>query len=230
MLKEAGIVKENGQFKALYELSEEEMRSLVTAIMLRCINQEKTHEIVGNLYLIKFFNKLEDSRELSALINACSRMDSPYISLGFCLGNKSYKEKAEKIYIQYKQHLISALKHVEETEEKIHGKNYLIINARNNIKDTIIGTIASIMSHSPIYSEGTIIIALAYNQDKIKVSARSVGREGRNLREVLNQVVVPLGGEVGGHPRAAGCLISREKEAQFINELKKVLEIELIKV
>jgi nanoRNase/pAp phosphatase (c-di-AMP/oligoRNAs hydrolase) len=53
-------------------------------------------------------------------------------------------------------------------------------------------------------------VALAYNQDKIKVSARMVGKEGRNVREILNQVVVRLGGEVGGHPQAAGCLIAKE--------------------
>jgi single-stranded DNA-specific DHH superfamily exonuclease len=156
-------------------------------------------------------------------------MDHPEIALGFCLGNKKSIEEAEKIYIQYKQHLISALKYVSESE-KISGKNYTIINAKDNIKDTIIGTVASIISHSPIYSKGTIIVALAYNQDKIKVSARMVGKEGRNVREVLNQVVVPLGGEVGGHHGAAGCLISKEKEGKFIQELQRVLEVELIKV
>ena len=72
-----------------------------------------------------------------------------------------------------------------------------------------------------------MIIALAYNEDKIKVSARIAGREGRNVREVLSQVVVPLGGEVGGHPKAAGCLISRDKEELFISELKRVLDTEL---
>jgi len=163
------------------------------------------------------------------LINSCSRMDRPEIALGFCLGNKKSIEEAEKIYVQYKQHLISALRYVSESK-KISGKNYTIINAKDNIKDTIIGTVASIISYSPLYSKGTMIIALAYNEDKIKVSARMVGKEGRNVREVLNQVVVPLGGEVGGHPRAAGCLISKENEGKFIRELQKVLEVELIKV
>ncbi len=229
LLKEANIPKKDGRFKALYELTDEEMSSLITAIMLRLHTQPKHHDFIGNLYLIKFFNKLEDARECSALINACSRMDQPKISLGFCLGNKIYKTRAEKIYLEYKQHLISALKYVSETE-KISGKKYTIINAGNNIKDTIIGTVASIISHSPIYEEGTIIVALAYNEDKIKVSARIVGKEGRNVREILNKAVINLGGEVGGHPNAAGCLILKEKEELFIEELKKALEPELIKV
>jgi nanoRNase/pAp phosphatase (c-di-AMP/oligoRNAs hydrolase) len=35
---------------------------------------------------------------------------------------------------------------------------------------------------------------------------------------------------VGGHPNAAGCLIPKEKETIFIEELRKILDIELVKV
>jgi len=230
LLRDAGITKSSGKYKALYELSEEEMSNLITAIMLRGVEETNLSEFIGNLYLVKFFNKLEDARELSALINACSRMGHPYVALGFCLGNRTFKQQAEKIYINYKQHLVSALKYVSESESLISGKNYRILNARDNIKDTIIGTVASIMSHSPLYPKGTIIIALAYNEDKIKVSARLAGRKGRNVREVLTKVVLPLGGEVGGHPNAAGCLIAKDKEENFLEEIKKVLDVELIKI
>ncbi len=229
LLKDANITPINGRYKSLSELTDEEMSSLITAVMLRCSNTDSHANMIGNIYLVKFFNKMEDARELSALINACSRMDYPNLCLGFCMGNKKCKEEAEKIYIEYKQHLISALKYIAETE-KISGKNYTIINAKDNIKDTIIGTVTSIISRSPAYSEGTVIIALAYNEDKIKVSARIAGKNGRNVREVLSKVVVPFGGEVGGHPNAAGCLISKDMEGKFIEELKKILEVELIKV
>ena len=50
--------------------------------------------------------------------------------------------------------------------------------SQDNIKDTMIGTIASIISNSAIYEEGTIITTMAYYEDKIKVSARTVGRNG----------------------------------------------------
>jgi len=229
LLRDAGITRESGRYKSLHELTEEEMSNLTTAIMLRRVGSEGNAEMLGNIYLVKFFNKLEDARELSASINACSRMDHPEVALGFCLGNSNFKKEAEKIYISYKQNIVSGLKFISEAE-KIAGKNYTIINAKDKIKDTIIGTIASIISHSPLYAKGTIIVALAYNNDKIKVSARLSGREGRNVREVLTKVVVPLGGEVGGHPNAAGCLISKKDEEKFIEELTKVLEIETVKI
>ncbi|MEK6928490.1 MAG: DHH family phosphoesterase [Nanoarchaeota archaeon] len=230
LLKEANVTRINGRFKTIGELDEEEMANLITAIMLRGVDSEKIENLIGNIYLVKFFNKLEDAREFSALINACSRMDKPEVSLGFCLGNKKFKEDAEKLYINYKHHIVAALQYIQGSE-KISGNKYAIINARDNIKDTIIGTAASIISRSPIYQEGTVIVALAYNEDKIKVSARIAGRGGRNVREILNKAVVGLGeGEVGGHPNAAGCLISKELEGKFIEELKRILEVELIKV
>jgi RecJ-like exonuclease len=229
LLQEANIKKDNGRYKSIYEMTDAEMSSLITAVMLRCIGKNRTDNIIGNIFLVKWFNKLEDAREISAAINACSRMDFPEIALKFCLNNNGAKQQAEKIYVEYKQHIISALKHIEESE-KITGNKYTIINARDKIKDTIIGTVTSIISHSPIYEEGTIIVGLAYNENKIKVSARIAGREGRNLREVLHKVVMHLGGEVGGHPNAAGCMIEKDKESLFIEELKKVLEVELVKV
>ncbi|MFH1802207.1 MAG: DHH family phosphoesterase [archaeon] len=229
LLRDAGIESDKGKFKALYELNDEEMSKLITAILLRSNGETKEDGLIGNLFLVKFFNKLEDARELSASINACSRMGYPEVALGFCLGNKQYKEEAEKIYITYKQSLVAALKYVSESE-KLEGKDYMIINARDRIKDTIIGTVASILSHSPLYKEGLVIVALSYNEDKIKVSARLAGRQGRNVRDLLHRAVVTLGGEVGGHPNAAGCLISKEKEEEFIGELRKVLDVETVRV
>jgi len=233
LLRDAGLASENWQYKALYELTEDEMRNLITAIALKSAKAGKVDAegMIGNLFLVKFFNKLEDARELSALLNACSRMGNSSVGLGFCLGSRKAKEDAEKIYIGYKQSLSRALKYISENgEENIEGKGYMIINAKDKIKDTIIGTVASILSHSPLYPEGLMIVALAYDNERIKVSARLAGRKGRNVRDVLHRVVVPMGGEVGGHPMAAGCLIPKEKEEVFISELRKILDVEVTKV
>ena len=229
LLRDASISRGNNGYKSLAELTNEEMSRLITSVMLRRMGENETSRIIGNLYLAKFFNNVEDIREISATINACSRMGFPETALGFCLGNKESKKEAERIYLSYKQNLAAALRYIEGTE-KITGKNYTIINAQDKIKDTIIGTAASIMSFSPLYPEGTIIIAMAYDEDKIKVSARLAGRKGRNVREILARAVIPISGEVGGHPNAAGALIAREKEAQFIEELVKQLNIEVVKI
>ncbi len=226
MLREIGIKKENDNYKSLIELDEEELGKLITAILLR--TGKSGEDIIGNIYLINFFNKLEDAREISAMINACSRLGYSNIALSFCLGDKKTARKTEDIYAKYKQQIISALNYVENN--KIEGRRYIIINAKDNIKDTIVGTIASIMSMSFNCSEGTIIAVMAYDKDKIKVSARIAGRNGRNVREILEKTVNEIGGECGGHAQAAGCLIKKDSEKKFIESLIKNLELEVVKI
>jgi len=228
LLREVGLNSPNGKYKSLIELTDEEMSKLVTAIVLKNL-KVKNKEIIGDIFLIKFFNKLEDARELSAIINACSRLGESETAIQFCMESVKAKKKAESMHAKYKQFILSGLKFVSELE-KIEGNGFVIINAKEKIKDTIIGTIASILSNSSIYEEGTIIIAMAYYEDKVKVSVRSVGKNGRNLRKILSPIIEKIGGEVGGHDVAAGCMFKQEKEKEFLDFLKKSLEIELVKI
>ena len=228
LLREVGLSPPNGKYKSLIDLDENEMSRLVTAIVLKN-PRVRNKEIIGDIFLIKLFNKLEDARELSAMINACSRLGESETAIQFCMESTKAKKKAELLHTKYKQFIISGLKFVSESE-KIEGSGFVIINAKENIKDTMVGTIASILSNSSVYETGTIITTMAYYDDKIKISARSVGKSGRNIREILTSIVEQTGGEVGGHENAAGCMIKKEKEKDFIDYLKKSLEIELVKI
>ena len=232
ILRETGIPYD----KSLLELSDDEMSKLITAVMVRRAQHNKVDDILGNLYILKFFNTKEDVREISVLINACSRLGYSDVAISYCLENEKAKIRALEIYTEYKQELVSGLK-VAEKMDKIKGKGFVILNAKDQIKDAIVGTICSMLSSSPTYTEGTILIGMAYNEDKIKVSARIVGSEGRNLKEVLEKTVIAFKtenpktiAEVGGHHFAAGCLIEKEKESLFIEALKKELEIEIVKI
>jgi len=228
LLREAGLNPIGGKYKNLIELNSEEMEKLVTAIMLR--NPKAKHkEMIGDIFLIKLFNKLEDARELSAMINACSRFGEPGIAIQLCMEITGAKKRAESIHTKHKQFIVSGLKIIPEIP-KITGNGFVIINAKDKIKDNITGTITSILSKSSLYEEGTIITTMAYYDDKIKISARTVGQNGQNLREMLAKIITIIGGEVGGHKFAAGCIISKSKEQEFIDTLKKNLEVEVIKV
>ncbi|MCX6748949.1 MAG: DHH family phosphoesterase [Candidatus Pacearchaeota archaeon] len=226
MLREVDIKKQGNEYKSLLNLDEEETSRLITAILLR--THQTPDRLIGNLYLVKFFNKLEDARELSAMINACSRLGYSDTALAFCLDNKKAKTRAETIYADYKQHLVKALNYADAN--KVEGKGYVILNARDEIKDTMIGTVASILSMSKNYPDGTVIIAMSYDQERIKVSARVAGKNGRNVREVLMNVTSDFGAECGGHAMAAGCLISKDQETKFLENLTKSFETEVIKI
>ena len=67
-------------------------------------------------------------------------------------------------------------------------------------------------------------------KEKLKISARSVGRKGRNLREVLSNSLVQFDCEVGGHEFAAGATIDKTHEQESITSLKKNLDLEVVKI
>ncbi len=232
LLNETGIEKFGKKYKALIDLTEREMKNLTTAVTLR-LSSKEAQDHIGNLYLIKLFNKIEDAREISAMINACSRMGKSQIALLFCLGNSLARKKAERVHIKYRQQIISGLKYIEQ-QKNLEGREYVIINAKDNVKDTIIGTLASILSFSSTYKEGTVIIAMAYNKNQIKVSSRMAGRNHnspRNLKQLMDSITKSLGqGDSGGHQYAAGCTINIDKEQEFIDLIKKKLEFELVKI
>ncbi|OIO40984.1 hypothetical protein COU56_02740 [Candidatus Pacearchaeota archaeon CG10_big_fil_rev_8_21_14_0_10_31_9] len=228
-LREIGIGTINGKYKSIIELNEEETSKLITAITVHRTDKGSIEDLIGNIFLISFFSRLEDARQISAMINSCSRLGESATAISFCLQKRNSKEKVDSIYTKHKQNIVKALNSLPILK-RIERENYLIINAEDKIKDTLIGTIASIISNSKEYPQGKAIIAMAYNEDKIKVSARMVGKSERNIRELLNSVIEIVGGEVGGHHAAAGCLITKEKESEFLEELKKKLEIELVKV
>ena len=232
-LRELGIEikdKAHGGYKTLLDLTKEEVSRLITGIMLKRIKQEDK-EIVGNIFLLKLFGRLYDAREVSAMVNACGRLGHSDLALSFLLSSDKAKEKIEMIYSQYKHHLVNALNYVNSTK-KVESEGYVIVNAKDNVKDTIIGTVMSIISFSSVYPDGTIIAGMAYRGDKIKISMRISGKNIKevNLKKILDTVIKTTGGEIGGHVNAAGALITKSKEKQFIDNLQKALQIEEIKI
>jgi len=227
-LREIGFSPVGGKYKNMIDLTNDEMKKLVTGVRLR--NPECTEEeLIGNLFLIKLFGKLEDAREVSAKINACSRNGFPEVAIAMCLENVNAKKRAESIHVKHRQTLISSLKYAKEMK-KMQGNGFVIINAKDNIKDTVIGTVLSITAGSRDYENGTILIGMATdNENKmIKISARIVGRQGKNLREFLAEIMESFDGEVGGHKFAAGCSIKQEDEVKFIEKIYQSFEPKIV--
>lgn len=228
MLKDIGIeVKNSSGWRTLIDLNDEELSRLITAILIRRVNDGHSQDVIDNIYLIKLAGQFWDAREVSTMINACGRLEQGGLALAFLLGSREAREEVEHIYSEYKHLLIRALNWVE-TAEKIQGEGYVIINAKSFIKDTLIGTVMSILSSSFVYPVGTLLIGMAYREDgKIKISARIVRdkhiEDKVNLNKILGEVIKRIGGEAGGHRSAAGGLISIDKEEIFINSLLKEL-------
>ncbi len=214
--------------KKLFELSKEEIKSLVTAIILQRLGSEtQPEDVLGSIYLLKDEldnSPTKDAREFSTLLNSCGRLNKASIGIGVCLNDKNSKQKAISLSNDYKKEIISSLNWFYQNRNSksvIEKPNLVIINAEDNIKDTLIGTVTSIVSKSNLYQQGTILISLAHTLDEdTKISIRSAGYSKVNLKEFLNKIVENFNCKAGGHFNAAGSIISQEKEQEFIDIAK----------
>jgi RecJ-like exonuclease len=234
-LNELGIdlKDKDGRPKKLVHLNEEEMKKLITGIIMKRVGVEKNPEdIIGNIYILTEETEespTRDAREFSTLLNSCGRLKKPSLGIGTCLGDKKSKQEAISLLNSYKQELIRSLNwfYMNKGNGKIIEKDgYVIINAENNVKETMIGTLASIISRTNLYSEGTVVVSMANTiEGNTKTSLRLVGNNPEtDLRDIIKQIADKIGvEEAGGHKQACGCLIPREKEEDFVRTAQEIL-------
>ena len=235
---EISFKDEKNKYRKLTNLNEDEMKRLITGIILKRLgSEEKPDQILGPVYIIKDQENespTKDLKEFSTLLNACGRLSKYSLGIGTCLGYKKAKSNAINLLTDYKRELISGLDWFyqnRKSENIFESKKYVIINAKESIKDTMIGTVTSIITKSNIYPEGTLLISMSYTLDlNIKISVRCVGdSEKFDLKELISDIVKRLGtGIAGGHYNAAGALIPLKDENLFIKYSKEVLDKVLI--
>ncbi len=234
MLQSIGVNPKRGTgWKKYTDLNEGEKQKLASAIILRRLDEEKPEDIFGFSYILKKEQEatpFRDAKEFSTLLNACGRMNKASIGIGACLGIQTMKQKAMKVLAEYKKEIVHAMNWYDQNkkgESVITGEGYMIINAKNNIMSSIIGTTASIISKSGNIQEGTYIMSLARTEkNQTKVSLRVAGLREQNvdLREIVTEITSKTGGESGGHSYAAGAIIPTEIENEFLDYAKEVLE------
>ena len=228
-LHQIGIDPKKGdEWKKIIDLDEEEMKKLVTGIILKRLGEINPEDVLGDSYILtseQNGSPTKDAREFATLLNACGRMERASCGIGTCLGIEKDKKMAIQTSAEYKKEIVKALNWYEDNKDNIiKEKGYMILNAEDKVLSTVIGTLASIISKSNEPKENTYIMSLARKKNnQTKISLRSTKREGLDLRDVIKRIVEKTGGEAGGHMQAAGAIIPTEKEAEFIEEAKKVL-------
>lgn len=219
--------KNNEDWKSLSDLDNNEKEKLISSIIMKRKDLENPQDIFATRYLTNNKGQFKDLKEFSTLLNACGRLDSSSYGVGACLDDDNSKEKAIETVVEYKKEISNAMRWYENSgssEDIIKTEKYLIINAKNNIRPTIIGTLASIISNNKEIRNKTIIMSLAHDGPNIKVSTRIKGEYDIDLRDVIKEILEQVEGEGGGHKQAAGAIISIDQEQDFINQAVKVLD------
>jgi RecJ-like exonuclease len=230
-LHQIGINPKKGkEWKKVVHLNDDEMKKLVTGIVMKRLDETKPEDVLGNIYILPDEPKespTRDCREYATLLNACGRMDKASFGIGVCLGIKRDRQKALQTLLDYKREIVAAINWFEENKTAmVQDNGFIIINAGNQISPTIIGTLASIVSKSGEIKDNTYIMSLARNLNgTTKVSLRISGRNNTefDLRDVIKDITLRVGGEAGGHMHAAGALISTNMENSFIEAAREIL-------
>jgi len=203
--------------RRLNDLNEDELKDLVTGVILKRFGSEENPEdVLGDIYLLKDENP-KDVREYATLLNACGRLKKSSLGIGTFMDNNSLKEKAKNLLKEYKLEIINALNWFHKNKENfVKGEKFVIINAENNLRDSIIGVLCGMVCGSNVYGREGIVVGMAYSVDGIKISMRTNGNV--DLREIIKEVA-----DGGGHSNSCGAFIKRENEEEFINKMKDVL-------
>lgn len=235
-LKEAGIdLKREGRWRALRDLSEEEKRSLFSALTKHMVYEgcdaDAVHDLVGTIYTLKgeeAWTPMRDGREYASLLNACARMGRPSLGLCICLGdrNEALKE-AEKTLNEYRRKIGEYLDWVREESRIEEMEEIYALRAHSDIDERIVGVVASILLSTGILKKKKPIIAWARAEEGlIKVSARAtepMAKMGLDLGEVMMKAAEVFEGRGGGHNIAAGAFLPEEDEKDFMELVDRLV-------
>ncbi len=226
-LQQLGIdPKQGNEWKKLVNLTGDEIKKLSAGIIMKRLDEEKPEDIFGQVYILRDEEKespLRDAKEFSTLLNACGRLNKASLGIGACLNDEKIKKKAITNLSKYKREIVKTMKWYEEnkdSEDIIKKQGILIINARDNIRATMIGTLASIISSSNSFDNITFVMSMArLLNEKTKVSLRVSDRKADvDLFKIISDIAKEVDGEAGGHLRAAGAVIPTKMEKEFIEK------------
>ena len=227
-------VRKNGDFVFLRDLTKEEKKRLTTAIILKMIEHgieiEEAEKIVGEVYMLKEEpdeNIIKDANEFVSLLNACGRFEKYGLAISLCLGERGRAyEEAMNLLEEHRKSLFACYEWIYKNKDKIRDEgSFYVFHGYDEIGDTFIGTVISLILGSKILKEEKPIIGFAYaDENEVKVSARATKKlveSGLDLGDVMRKASIAVGGEGGGHNIAAGAQIPKGREEDFIKAVKK---------
>jgi single-stranded-DNA-specific exonuclease len=206
-------------WKKLADLTEEEQKTLASAIIMQRLkfDESEATNIFGEIYnLVGQPLELQDAREFATLLNACSRTRNVDVGFRLCMGDLTALPRTWVIEGEYKRIISDSMNWVRDGG--LQKKEYATyIFGGSKIPEEIIGTISSISLNSNLVDRGKPLIGLADAEgEKVKVSARLARDLNLNLRDIITKAASVVDGEAGGHKHAAGALIERGKEEEFV--------------
>ena len=235
-LKEAGIgLKNEGRWRALRDLSEEEKRRVFSALSKHMVYEgcdaDAVHNLVGTIFTLKgeeAWTPMRDAREYASLLNACARMGRPSLGLCICMGDRyEAVTEAEAVLGDYRRKIGEYLDWVRQEGRIEERGSIYAVRARGEVDERIVGVVASILLSTGMLKNRKPVVAWARAEEGlIKVSARAtdaMALDGLDLGDVMMKAAEPFEGRGGGHDIAAGAFLPEEMEKPFLELVDRLV-------
>ncbi|MBD3313785.1 hypothetical protein GF345_05055 [Candidatus Woesearchaeota archaeon] len=232
-LSQLGIDPKKGNaWRTMADLTDEEMQRLIAGVIMKRVEENNPDDVIGCSYVLKKEkpgSPLRDAKEFATLLNACGRLEKASLGIGACIGDDDMKRKAVQHQQGYRKEIVKAMNWFRENKENgllTKGNGYVIIDAKDQIIPSMIGTVASILTKSNEFEDGTLVMGMARQKENTtKISLRVAGRDNEvDLTEVARALTEKAGGEAGGHMFAAGAVIKTADEEKFVETAKEYFE------
>lgn len=187
--------------------------------------------LIGKIYTLTHedrFKPMRDGREYASFLNACGRMMKGGLGVAVAMGSRGETlDEALETLATYKKTLSQYLDWVIQTPKVLRKlKNIYVIDGFDKIDELIIGTIADILSSSYLKEKMPIIALTSTEDGMVKVSGRiphNFNRGNLDLGTIFHEISTKLNGRGGGHNFAAGALLPKNSENQFVKSINKLV-------
>ena len=233
LLKNAGIqLKDNGRWRVLAEISQEEKSAVLDAIAKLVASSNKTStsvldDLIGYVYTLAGEDKrsqLRDAREFSTMLNACGRIGKAGVGIAICMGDRNAMLGAgEEIVGAYRNTLRNYLSTVfSEKWRLVDDGRSVFVSGDGLLAEDMLGAVSSLLSGSPSLSGRLLFVRTLAKDGTYKFSSRKcLGCTSQaNLGLIMRHYAEELEGAGGGHSAAAGCRIPTAALEEFLANLR----------
>jgi RecJ-like exonuclease len=238
IIKNAGIkMKDNGRWRVLSEISNEEKSFILDAIAKFVVTSSKytatdiKDNLIGYTYTLTNEDQrsqLRDAREFSIMLNACGRIRKAGVGIGICMGDRNTMlTEGEEIVDQYRTTLRNYISTIFAEKWRLNDNgNSVFVNGEGLLAEDMLGAVSSLLGGSPTLCGRLLFVRTITKDGTYKFSSRKcLGcKSESNLGLIMRYCSESAGGIGGGHSADAGCRIPSARLEDFLQNVRIAID------
>ncbi|MCL4437745.1 MAG: DHH family phosphoesterase [Thermoplasmataceae archaeon] len=215
--------------KHISSLTEDEKRTLTVSLSLRLISQNAGIEALRYLENdLSFFEGMDFSaKEISSIVDGNAKVGQNSLPVIYFLGQQSVKNEVLNNWRIFKTKLIE---YTYRTLKDVYEES--AIRYFYAPESEMAGAIGGVLMLYLLKQDKPVIgfNVGAYDTKVSSRGPRQLVRKGLNLSKIMGAASAEVGGSGGGHDIAAGAVIPRGKEKQFVEIVNRMVADQIGKV